>query len=154
MRPRSQDNDRATWESIVRNLVVSAFTAACFLVPAALPAQAEPLLHGHEVASALIGNTIEGTYRSCASPRKDFYELYKADGTFHGKERDCAQAGNWSTYVGKWSVEGGKFCVYPGSDRTSGCFDYEGSGEGKMVRSGSDSDTVEFVILEGNPENL
>jgi hypothetical protein len=138
----------------MRTFVLPAVAAAFALAAVTGSAQAEPFLPGHEVAASVVGNTLEGRYRSCAAPRKDFYEHYKADGTFHGKERDCAQAGSWTTYVGKWSVEGGKFCVYPGSDRTSGCFDYEGADEGKLVRSGAAPDVVEFVILEGNPENL
>lgn len=138
----------------MRNAVIAGSAALCLSVATLGAAQAQPFLEGHEVAAAVVGNTLEGRYRSCAAPRKDFYEYYKADGTFHGKERYCAQAGSWSTYVGKWSVEDGKFCVYPGSDRQSGCFDYEGTGEGRMTRAGGTPDAIEFVILEGNPENL
>ena len=136
------------------HIFTSAFLAACLATGISAPAQAQPFLEGHEVASAVVGNTIEGRYRSCAAPRKDFFEHYKADGTFHGKERECGHAGSWTSYVGKWTVEDGKFCVYPGSDRQSGCFDYEGIEDGKMVRAGQTPEAVEFVVLEGNPENL
>lgn len=138
----------------MRHALFAGVAAMCLSAAMAGPGYAQPFLEGHEVASAVVGNTIEGRYRSCAAPRKDFYEYYKGDGTFHGKERDCGQAGNWTTYVGKWTVEDGKFCVYPGSDRHSGCFDYEGTGEGTMIRAGETPEAVEFVILEGNPENL
>ena len=118
------------------------------------PAQADNFIPGHLVAEQVVGNTIEGRYRSCAAPRKDFFEHYKADGTFRGKERDCGMAGNWDTYVGKWTVEDGRFCVYPGSDRQSGCFSYIEGEDGKLVRAGQTVDTVEFIIVEGNPDNL
>jgi len=134
----------------LRQLALGAVLASAFTAPAF----AQPYLPGHEVASEVVGNTLQGQYRECGESRKDFYEFYKKDGTVHGKERECSMGGNWASYVGNWSVKDGKFCVNFSSGKLGGCYDYEGAGDGKLKRAGMSADAVEFIILDGNPENL
>ena len=137
-----------------RNFVSIAIASGLTLATA-FSAQAEVFLPGHEVAQHIVGNTIEGQYRSCGAPRQDFKEFYAPDGRIVGKERACNQTGDWSSYGGFWSVKDGKFCVNLGSDRTNGCFDYEGGADGTIKRVNEPGvGNTNFKIYEGNPEKL
>jgi len=138
----------------MRAQIASAVFSTLLALGFSWAAHADNFLPGHLVAEQVVGNTIEGRYRSCAATRKDFVEHYKPDGTFRGKERDCGMAGGWDFYVGEWRVEDGRFCVYPGSGRQSGCFNYIEGPDGSLTRAGDSADSMQFVILEGNPENL
>lgn len=106
-------------------------TLVCMVV---LPAQAGVFLTGEEVASQVVGNTIEGQYRECGAARHDFKEFYSEDGKISGKERACNQSGSWTSYGGTWAVKDGKFCVNLGSGRTSGCYNYEGGPDSTLTR--------------------
>lgn len=128
-----------------------------FLLATILPgiASAEVFMTGEEVAKVVAGNTIEGRYRECGVGRNDFREYYDTEGRIHGAERACRMAGNWSKYTGEWEVKDGKFCVLPGSDRDSGCFDYKIDSDGKLHRYNDEGAAeVEFQIFDGNPNNL
>jgi len=137
----------------MKTLLTAAVTAALFSI--ASPAMADVYMPGHEVAAVVVGNTIEGQYRECGAARNDFREHYTTDGKILGEERPCNQVGNWAKYGGAWTVEEGKFCVNLGSDRSSGCFDYEADADGNLTRVGEPGvGNTNFKIYDGNPNNL
>jgi len=136
----------------LNTVIMTAITVACLGMSTAF---ADVYMTGKEVAALVVGNTIEGQYRECAVGRKDFSEFYGEDGTIRGRERECRMAGNWTTYGGSWKVEDGKFCVYLGSDRTSGCFDYQVDEDGTLRRFNEEGVTdLTFKIYDGNPDHL
>jgi hypothetical protein len=134
----------------VKAAIVAGIAGACMFAGAAY---ADVYLKGEDVAKLIVGKTIEGQFTGCAVGRTDFAEFYTKDGKIKGRERPCAQAGSWKRYGGVWRVKDGKFCVTLGSERSSGCFDYQVDKDGNLRRD-SEKGTVSFKIYDGNPDHL
>lgn len=118
-------------------------------------ALADVYMTGEEVAKVVVGKTIEGQYRECGAGRNDFREFYDEGGAIRGEERACRMAGSWSKYQGQWEVKDGKFCVLLGSERPSGCFDYNVDKDGALMRYDAEGVAdVKFTIYDGNPNYL
>lgn len=134
------------------SFLIAGVAAAGLFLGAAL---ADVYMTGEEVAKVVVGKTIEGQYRECGVGRNDFREFYDEDGAIRGEERACRMAGNWSKYHGQWEVKDGKFCVLLGSDRPSGCFDYNVDKDGVLMRYDAKGvSDVKFTIYDGNPNHL
>ena len=135
----------------MKSLLVAGVAVAGLIAGSAF---ADVYMKGEDVAKLIVGKTIEGQYLACGAGRNDFREYYDANGAIRGGERPCQQAGKWKHYTGKWDVKDGKFCVYLGSDRTSGCFDYQVDEKGTLRRFDAKGGDVNFKIFDGNPDHL
>jgi hypothetical protein len=136
----------------VKSLIAAVATMGCLFAGAAF---ADVFMKGEDVAKLIVGKTIEGQYRECGAGRNDFAEFYTEDGKIRGRERACSQVGSWSKYGGTWAITDGKFCVTLGSDRPSGCFDYQVDKDGTLRRFNEQGvSDVTFKIYDGNPDHL
>lgn len=135
----------------MKSLLVAGVAVAGLFAGAAF---ADVYMKGEDVAKLIVGKTIEGQYRECGVGRQDFREYYDENGKIRGAERPCAQAGSWKRYGGAWEVRDGKFCINLGSDRPSGCFDYQVDKDGTLRRFDSKAGDVNFKIFDGNPDHL
>ncbi|PID44509.1 MAG: hypothetical protein CSB48_01635 [Proteobacteria bacterium] len=111
------------------------------LALAAGQVQAGEVLHGDEVISLLVGNTVEATYHNAGeSGRHGFFEYYTEDGKILGWETKLEQAGNYTHYVGSWKLDGDKLCasVY---GRPYSCSSFEKIKDGEYRRI---SDNMKF----------
>lgn len=134
----------------VKAVIVAGVAAACLFAGAAF---ADVFMKGEDVAKLIVGKTIEGQFMGCSVGGMDFAEYYTKSGNIRGHERPCGQAGSWKRYGGTWKVKDGKFCVNLGSERSSGCFDYQVDKDGNLRRE-SEKGTVSFKIYDGNPDHL
>lgn len=136
----------------LKSVVTVAIAIASLCVSTAF---ADVFMTGKDVATLIVGKTIEGQYRECTIGRKDFAEFYAKDGVIRGHERECRMAGNWTNYRGSWEVKDDKFCVNLGSDRPSGCFNYQADEDGTLRRVDEKGVTdLSFKIYDGNPNHL
>ncbi|MDO9127189.1 hypothetical protein [Parvibaculum sp.] len=136
----------------IKSLLVAGIAMVSLVSGAAF---ADVYMTGEEVAKLVAGKTIEGQYRECGAGKNDFREFYDESGQIRGAERACSMAGSWSKYQGQWEIKDGKFCVLLGSDRPSGCFDYNVDKDGVLTRYDAKGvANVRFTIYDGNPDHL
>ncbi len=76
-------------------------------------AQAEEVLSGEDVASLVVGNTVQMEFRDAQDDfrTRTFHEYYDPDGSIYGMTKYREQQGNLTHYIGRWEVKDGKFCT-------------------------------------------
>ncbi|GBO87860.1 MULTISPECIES: hypothetical protein [Gammaproteobacteria] len=76
-------------------------------------AQAEEVLSGEDVASLVVGNTVQMEFRDAQDDfrTRTFHEYYDPDGSIYGMTKYREHQGNLTHYIGRWEVKDGKFCT-------------------------------------------
>jgi len=112
----------------------SFFSAALAL--AAMPAFAQSLATGEEIAAAIAGNTVQGSMLDSGA----YTEFYQADGVIKGAD-----------YTGKWSIEGDQMCFDYGDGADCWSVRLDGTSV-TWVKDGADNGTG--TVVTGNPNNF
>ena len=108
---------------------------AATLVLASVPAFAETLATGEQIAAAIGGNTVQGSMMEAGA----YTEFYQADGVIKGAD-----------YAGKWTVKDNEMCFDYGEG--ADCWSVRIEGEAvTWVKDGKDGGTG--TVLTGNPNN-
>ncbi len=74
---------------------------------------AEEALSGEDVASVVVGNTVQMEFRDAQDTfrTRTFHEYYDPDGSIYGMTKYREQQGNLTHYIGTWEVKDGRFCT-------------------------------------------
>lgn len=111
--------------------------AATALIAISGHAFAQSAATGEQIASAISGNTVQGSMLATGA----YTEFYGADGVIKGKD-----------YTGKWRVNADTMCFQYGQDPEA-CWQVRIEGDQvTWVKNGKDDGTG--TIVKGNPNNF